>query len=265
MNARFYDPQTARFLTQDTYSGNPYDPWTQHLYAYCGNNPTTMIDPTGHAYMAAHDPTTLIDPPKTQIPSSMRSGGSGMIPSSMRSGGSGRKKSWSMSGAKSIVDAMLRNEEIRNLLTDIRNYDINNQSAKNVLHSEYFSVYKGTSVIRHSIPGMISWAIGKVIFLNRNLEGTEDEQIRTVQHEYGHIMQEQRLGTLKYIAGIAIPSIIGFNKGLTGADYYSQPWEASADFFGGAERGENYYNPDTRMESYVYFMGLMGTLKDSSI
>lgn len=48
MGARFYQPSTGRFLSQDSYSGNPYDPWTQHLYVYCGNNPTSMIDPTGH-------------------------------------------------------------------------------------------------------------------------------------------------------------------------------------------------------------------------
>ena len=48
MSARYYDAENGRFLTQDTYTGNPYDPWTQHLYAYCGNNPTSMVDPTGH-------------------------------------------------------------------------------------------------------------------------------------------------------------------------------------------------------------------------
>ena len=48
MNARFYQPATGRFLSQDSYTGNPYDPWTQHLYTYCGNNPTNMVDPTGH-------------------------------------------------------------------------------------------------------------------------------------------------------------------------------------------------------------------------
>ena len=50
MNSRFYNPSTGRFLSQDTYTGNPYEPWTQHLYSYCGNNPTSMVDPTGHFF-----------------------------------------------------------------------------------------------------------------------------------------------------------------------------------------------------------------------
>ena len=62
MNARFYQPSTGRFLSQDSYSGNPYDPWTQHLYSYCGNNPVNMVDPTGFAASRfagfGNDPTT---------------------------------------------------------------------------------------------------------------------------------------------------------------------------------------------------------------
>ena len=48
MNARFYNPNTGRFLTQDTYTGNAYEPWSQHLYSYTGNNPVNYVDPTGH-------------------------------------------------------------------------------------------------------------------------------------------------------------------------------------------------------------------------
>ena len=52
MNSRYYDAKTGRFISQDTYSGNVYEPWTQHLYSYCGNNPTSMIDPTGHSFIS---------------------------------------------------------------------------------------------------------------------------------------------------------------------------------------------------------------------
>ncbi len=49
MNARYYNPATARFLSQDTYTGSASVPWTQHLYAYCNNNPVNLVDPTGHS------------------------------------------------------------------------------------------------------------------------------------------------------------------------------------------------------------------------
>ncbi|SCJ79518.1 Cell wall-associated polypeptide CWBP200 [uncultured Clostridium sp.] len=55
MNARHYDPDTGRFLQQDTYKGSAAVPWTQHLYAYTGNNPVNMVDPTGHYTNTASD------------------------------------------------------------------------------------------------------------------------------------------------------------------------------------------------------------------
>ena len=50
-NARYYDPENARFLTQDTYRGENEQPDTLHLYAYCANNPINYTDPSGHYYV----------------------------------------------------------------------------------------------------------------------------------------------------------------------------------------------------------------------
>ncbi len=46
--ARMYDPNIARFLSEDTYTGDINDPLSLNLYTYCHNNPITYYDPTGH-------------------------------------------------------------------------------------------------------------------------------------------------------------------------------------------------------------------------
>jgi RHS repeat-associated protein len=51
LKARFYDPELARFLQEDTYRGNMSDPLSLNLYAYVRYNPLTYWDPTGHAYI----------------------------------------------------------------------------------------------------------------------------------------------------------------------------------------------------------------------
>jgi RHS repeat-associated protein len=53
--SRFYNPGVGRFITQDTYKGSVWEPWTQNLYVYVGNNPVNFTDPTGHACKAVDD------------------------------------------------------------------------------------------------------------------------------------------------------------------------------------------------------------------
>ncbi|MFD1176916.1 RHS repeat domain-containing protein [Paenibacillus puldeungensis] len=48
LNARYYDPKIARFLSEDTYKGNLNDPLSLNLYTYVSNNPLVYSDPTGH-------------------------------------------------------------------------------------------------------------------------------------------------------------------------------------------------------------------------
>ena len=49
-NARFYDPENGRFVSQDSYRGEQDEPGTWHLYAYCANDPVNFVDPSGHRY-----------------------------------------------------------------------------------------------------------------------------------------------------------------------------------------------------------------------
>ncbi|RGC79686.1 RHS repeat-associated core domain-containing protein [Hungatella hathewayi] len=48
LNARYYNPEDGRFLSEDTYRGETNEPDTQHLYAYCADNPINYADPSGH-------------------------------------------------------------------------------------------------------------------------------------------------------------------------------------------------------------------------
>jgi len=51
LNARMYNPITARFLQEDTYTGKGKgsDPLSLNLYTYCYNSPLKYYDPTGHS------------------------------------------------------------------------------------------------------------------------------------------------------------------------------------------------------------------------
>ena len=48
--ARYYDPQLGRFTQPDPFVQNPADPQTLNRYAYVRNNPTNLVDPSGHFF-----------------------------------------------------------------------------------------------------------------------------------------------------------------------------------------------------------------------
>ena len=102
MNSRFYNPSTARFLTQDTYTGNAYEPWTQHLYSYCGNDPINYTDPTGHMREGLDD-SNYYD--------------SKAVASSSGSQGTGRRNLWD-----EFVDGYKEHQTSGNLLYDEVNF-----------------------------------------------------------------------------------------------------------------------------------------------
>ena len=55
LNARYYRPDIARFLQEDTYRGQANDPLSLNLYTYVSNNPLIYHDPTGHYPVNVYD------------------------------------------------------------------------------------------------------------------------------------------------------------------------------------------------------------------
>jgi RHS repeat-associated protein len=48
MNARVYDPTTARFMSADPVLQNPYNLQSHNRYSYVMNNPLGWVDPSGN-------------------------------------------------------------------------------------------------------------------------------------------------------------------------------------------------------------------------
>jgi RHS repeat-associated protein len=49
LRARYYNPNTGRFLSRDPNEGNAYDPKALHKYLYASGDPVNRIDPLGRA------------------------------------------------------------------------------------------------------------------------------------------------------------------------------------------------------------------------
>jgi RHS repeat-associated protein len=48
LRARYYNPAVGRFLTMDTYAGDPFAPASLHKYTYCNADPINQVDPSGN-------------------------------------------------------------------------------------------------------------------------------------------------------------------------------------------------------------------------
>ena len=58
LRARYYTPETGRFITKDSYTGEDTDPMSLHLYTYCENDGVNAADPSGHWTKKIHSGLT---------------------------------------------------------------------------------------------------------------------------------------------------------------------------------------------------------------
>jgi RHS repeat-associated protein len=50
LRARYMNPMSGRFWTEDTHEGNRFEPVTLHKYLYTGGDPVNREDPSGHDF-----------------------------------------------------------------------------------------------------------------------------------------------------------------------------------------------------------------------
>ena len=119
-------------------------------------------------------------------------------------------------------------EKIKN---DKKNYSKHNTSEQIVIDAHYFSSYRGTFVLKLPI-GRNAFSFG-IIGIGHKAKG-----VSLVRHEYGHRVQLRNMGILRYIFGVAIPSLTAniLNRlGRLPYDYYGSLWEHEADILGRVE------------------------------
>lgn len=79
----------------------------------------------------------------------------------------------------------------------------------------------------------------------------------TIDHEYGHFVQEKFMTTPSYLFYVGLPSVINCKWGRYRKEespsrektYYSKIWERTADWLGGVNR--NNYDPIWDIDSFL--------------
>jgi len=127
------------------------------------------------------------------------------------------------------------------ILEDICNFDIDNADPSLVSEAHRFSGYKGQFVFFGEWLTRRSGSFGRLM----GLYGDNKEDLDILNHEHGHYEQYLQIGFLKFLFAIAIPSLIH-----QPADYYSQPWEVTADLFGGVT--SHYHSPGSEKAGLAY-------------
>jgi len=232
--AREYNTQTGRFVSEDIYKGDIQMPMTMNPYVYCINQPLDFVDPDGLILRTLWDiATTVVAPIAKHLAK----------PYVDRAAPTVKKLSYDVANA--ILDNATN--------TDTTDFPDTPEDyvSKAFDRGGLISVYRGQLVINTAplehltnIPFIgkaieeqvtRSGSYGIFMFLSR--KGRNDI---TIRHESGHHVVFQHIGRQQYNFWIARPSIMGKNNDR----YFSQPWEITADIFGRVRRRYNTSDPD---------------------
>ena len=229
LQSRYYDPELGRFISADSIEYlAPETLGGLNLYAYCGNNPVMGIDPNGNAWWnpfswdwgkigkvigggllaLAGAAVTLLS-----LPDALVRPGAGFI----------TQIGFSMMMYGGMVVGSAFDSQI-NADMEAINWNPFNPNAGLAANSEKVSFYQGVPVIKVNLSEDRSGS-----FLGIWLVGSNTAN--TIRHEWGHTIQQGIMGWAKYLAMVGLPSWQKWR--LDKWDYYRNPWDGGADYFGG--------------------------------
>ena len=208
LQSRYYDPANRRFINADSYASTGQGFVGVNMFAYCGNSPIGRIDIGGcwwlsDAWEWICATTESACDTVCEVASDVRDATICVW-------------NWSTQAA-----------------TSLREY-VTNEDEKVVLDADYFAFYKGVPVTKLPI-GDNAFSFGAIFM------GDEVDDVDSVRHEYGHSVHFSQIGAKKYLLFVAIPSLFGYWTDVAYSDYYSQPWEYTADMLGNVNRDDGNY------------------------
>jgi len=189
------------------------------MYAYCNNNPVNMIDSVG-SWPSWND---------------LKSGLTNVF-------------NWVDDHIVQPVVGF-----VEDVAEDFKNFDASNQSEEVVLESNYFSFYKGKLVLRTDLERSGSFG---ALFISRAENNRQNPQ-DTVRHEYGHTVQLEELGVIKYTLCIGLPSIFEWGSHTY---YYDGVYEISADRYGGVQSRKHSEDQLNAAREYMWWSNRVGPL-----
>ena len=227
LQSRYYDPATCRFISADVLLSTGQGVIGHNSFAYCGNNPIVRSDPSGCSWW--DDAWNWVKGAAETVSNVVSEG---------------------FDNVSAIVVSIP--DIVSDLVSGELFTDDSDKVVERMRSGKTATVYEGTLMLTFTSDYLSSFTPGPFVMLN-----TKDTDSTTVKHEYGHSVQWKILGTPKYIAAVAAPSVITwtFSDKLSEDEYYSMPWERSADYFGKVSRPKSksrYYNHASIAVSFAY-------------